>query len=380
MEPTLPKPTKTGRALRLVAGNLAIFLVIVMTLNLLAAVILEVQFAFRSVFFTTDDRVDLPNYEDKGWAKIHFDEFRDLRTEYTPYVVWSRKPYAGRATTVNAEGDRTHAETSDRPTGVVRFFGGSSMWGSGVSDEGTIPARFNALFPDYKVHNHGESGFYSRPELARLVNLVNRGEATDLVIFYDGGNDIGSQCRNDVGLNGSTRAGKVKRRVHPGSEIGNTLVGALREVVNGKFFKRHFLKTEEATMRCDDDPDFALEIAETLVNNWRIANAISEIAGAKFLAVLQPLASIGSPRVDHLGYEPTQPGNTTQRVYERVREIVAADPSIDWFVDLSRVYDGDEYIFIDGIHASENGHALVAERLQAVAADLLARRASEGAH
>ncbi|MFP6565330.1 MAG: hypothetical protein VCC68_12715, partial [Myxococcota bacterium] len=66
-------PSKTGRALRLVAGNLAIFLVIVMTLNLVAAVILEVQFAFRSVFFTTDDRVDLPNYEDKGWAKIHFD-------------------------------------------------------------------------------------------------------------------------------------------------------------------------------------------------------------------------------------------------------------------------------------------------------------------
>lgn len=378
MEPTLPEPTKSGRALRLVAGNLAIFLGIVMTLNLVAAVILEAQFAFRSVFFTTDDRADLPNYEDKEEAEVLFDEFRDLRTEYTPYVVWSRKPYAGRATTVNAEGDRVHAETTHRPIGAVRFFGGSSMWGSGVSDEGTIPARFNALFPDYKVHNHGESGFYSRPELARLVNLVNLGEPTDLVIFYDGGNDIGSQCRNDVGLNGSTRAGKVKRRVHPGSEIGNTLFGALLEVVNGKFFKRHFLKTEEATMRCDEDPVFTLEIAETLVNNWRIANAISEVAGADFLAVLQPLANVGNPRIDHLDFEPVQPGNTSQRVYGRVREIVARDPSIDWFVDLSRAYDGDEYIFIDGIHASENGHVLVARHLSEVATPILAQRTTKG--
>ena len=57
---------------------------------------------------------------------------------------------------------------------------------------------------------------------------------------------------------------------------------------------------------------------------------------------------------------------------------MARDPSIDWFVDLSRAYDGDEYIFIDGIHASENGHVLVARHLSEVATPILAQRTTKG--
>ena len=63
------------------------------------------------------------------------------------------------------------------------------MWGTGSPDEGTLAARFNALHPDLRVHNHGESGYVSRQNLARLQSLVNEGEAMDLVIFYDGYND-----------------------------------------------------------------------------------------------------------------------------------------------------------------------------------------------
>ena len=363
--------SRTRRAIRLVAGNLAVLLLIVMVLNLVAALAMEVQFVFRKAFFETDDRVLLPNYTDKEKAKTILDEFRDLRTEYRPYVVWSRMPYQGQETTVNAEGDRIHAETSENPRGVVRFFGGSSTWGSGVDDEGTLPARFNALYPEYKVHNHGESGFFSRPELARLVNLANQGEPMDLVIFYDGGNDTGSLCRTDVSINGSTRAGKIRRRVHPTSELSNTLFGALLEVVNGKFVRKHVLNTQEAGWRCDENPEYTKKIAETMVNNWRIANAVAEVAGAEFIAILQPLANIGTPRIDHLEMErPSSPG-ANQRVYDHVRRIVTEDPSIDWFQDFSRAYDGDEFIFIDGIHATENGHDIMAARIQEVADPIL---------
>ncbi|MFP8875335.1 MAG: hypothetical protein VCB99_00190 [Myxococcota bacterium] len=363
--------SKTGKAVRLIAGNLAVLLLILMTLNFVAAVILEVQFAFRKGFFPTDERVLLPNYSDKAWAKIIRDEFRDLRTEYVPYVVWSRRPYQGEATTVNGEGDRVHAETTDSPLGVVRFFGGSSTWGSGEDDEGTLPARFNALYPDYKVHNHGESGFYSRPELARLTNLVNQGAAMDLVVFYDGGNDTGSLCRTDVELNGSTRAEKIRRRVHPSSELVNTLFGALLEVVNGKFFKRHTTRTQVSGWRCDDAPAYTEEIARTMVNNWRLAHAAAKVGGGDFVAVLQPMASIGEPRIDHLGMtRPTEP-DAYARVYAHVRRIVAADPEIDWMYDFSRAYDGDEYIFIDGVHVMRNGHDIMAARIQEVVDPLL---------
>jgi hypothetical protein len=42
------------------------------------------------------------------------------------------------------------------------------------------------LQPDWTVHNHGESGFYSRQELGRLLHVGNLGEPVDLVVFYDG--------------------------------------------------------------------------------------------------------------------------------------------------------------------------------------------------
>ena len=84
--------SRTRRAIRLVAGNLAVLLLIVMVLNLIAAVAMEVQFVFRKAFFETDDRVSLPNYDDKEEAKTILDELRDLRTDYRPYEEWNRKP------------------------------------------------------------------------------------------------------------------------------------------------------------------------------------------------------------------------------------------------------------------------------------------------
>ena len=67
---------KTGKIVRLVAGNIAVLLLILISLNLIAAVILEVQYVFRKAFFATDKRVELPNYTDKEWATTILDEFR----------------------------------------------------------------------------------------------------------------------------------------------------------------------------------------------------------------------------------------------------------------------------------------------------------------
>ena len=366
---------KSAQAVRLIVGNILVFLLIVVSLNLIAALILDLQYVFRSTFFTTDARSELPNYRDEPDANDIFREFWDLRTQYVPYVVWSRLPYQGKTTNVDEDGDRVHADTTASPEGTVRFFGGSSTWGKGTDDEGTLPARFNALYPDYKVHNHGESGFYSRPELARLVNLINQGEEMDLVIFYDGGNDTGSLCRTDLALNGSTRAGKIRRRVHPPSELGVSLYGALLEVINGKFMKVNLLNTTESGYRCDDDPEYTQRIAQTMVNNWKIAHATADVAGADFVAVLQPAANVGSPRTDHLELKEQSGPSARARVYDHVRRIVAKDPEIDWVYDLSDAYDGDEYIFIDGIHATENGHVIMAKRLQEIVDPILTRRA-----
>jgi hypothetical protein len=113
--------------------------------------------------------------------------------------------------------------TTKSPVGHIRFFGGSTTWGSGVDDQNTIPAHFNALHPNYQVHNHGEAGFVSRQELARLVNLVNQNAPMDLVGFYDGCNDAHHMCRADLSLNGHREESKIRNKLKPRSQVVDSL-------------------------------------------------------------------------------------------------------------------------------------------------------------
>ena len=361
------------RALKLIGGNLLVLAVLVLALNFISALILDVQAGVKQRFFPSDRRAAYPNYAGQDDAQKIFDEFRALRTDYVPYVGWSRRPIAGETTTVGPDGDRLHAATTDSPVGTVRFFGGSTMWGSGADDEGTIPARFNALFPEYAVYNHGESGFNSRQELARLVNLVNQGEPMDLVVFYDGNNDAGTLCRVDVEMNGHTRAAKIKRLVNPLSWVYDFFTGAIREVLTGKFFKRYVYRTHEGASRCAADPAYAKQVARTMVNNWKLAKAAAEVGGADFVALLQPIASMGNARVDHLPDHEKSPKRDQNLVYRHVREIVARE-GLDYVYDFGDAFDGDEYMFIDECHASENGNAAIARRLAPIARPLLEER------
>jgi lysophospholipase L1-like esterase len=180
------------------------------------------------------------------------------------------------------------------------------MWGTGVDDLNTIPAQFNALHKDYRVYNHGESGFVSRQEVGRLINLVNQNSPMDVVIFYDGCNDCRSLCRSDVSI------------------------------------------------------DYARKVASTLVNNWKIAKTVAALGGAEFHAFLQPVAAIGQPNIEYL----KERGDDTDwnKVYPFIREIQARE-NLVWIHDLSDAFDVDEYIYIDGCHVNGRGNQIIAKRI-----------------
>jgi lysophospholipase L1-like esterase len=283
--------------------------------------------------------------------------------------VWSREPYRGETITVNEEGDRVHPPTTEEPIGTLRLFGGSTLWGMGVADENTIPAQLNRLFPRYHVANHGEAGFISRQEIARLVNLAAAERPMDLVIFYDGVNDVGTLCRPDVPLNGNQRTEQIRRRVKPSSFLMNAFAGSLLEVLHGEFFKLHVYKTYEQKSPCLD-PEYADRVALTLIQNWKIARSVAETGGAAFMAVLQPVAPVGSPRLDHLS--PSEYEKEVYRiVYARIRERIAQE-GVPWMLDLTHAFDGDEYIYIDTNHVTANGNRRMAESIAPHAAAILA--------
>ena len=354
---------KKRRVLGLLFGSL----IALWTLNLVASLLIDLRAVQRQWLPTARAKSRSESLEDQELARAVYREFDQLQTRYEPTVAWSRMPFAGEHITVNDAGDRVHRPTTESPTRYVRFFGGSTMWGSGVDDENTIPACFNALHPDWAVFNHGESGFVSRQALARLINLVTQGEPMDLVIFYDGCNDLYTLCRADVSLTGNREQAKIARKLEKHSATADALFGATLEVARAI---GHELELDEPETLCQKDPEHARRVAQTLVNNWRIAHRVAELGGARMHAFLQPIATLGTPNVEYLP-DPRQ-GRRAEcylAVYPLVQEIIRREPG-GWMHDLTDAFDVDEYVYIDACHANGRGNRIVAARMDALVGSL----------
>jgi lysophospholipase L1-like esterase len=358
-------PRKPSLPTRLAFQTLLV-LALLAALNLLAALTLDAKKLWTSLVLPSDPRAELPNYPDKARARQILGEFQQLETRYVPFVEWRRAEYHGRATNVGADGDRVTPTTIDKPVGTVRFFGGSAMWGTGVADDETIPAFFQQREPEFRVVNHGESGFSTRQDLAMLVNLVNQDQPMDVVVFYDGNNDADNSCRPEVEINGHVHARKMESLLKPASWVWNDLTGPLLELLSGKATRRLLRGSGPYETRCEQSPEYVEKIAATMARNWQIARAVAHEGGAEFVAVLQPVASIGSPRVDHLHPKDHAKDSVQNLVYPAVRRLLA-EARADWFHDFTDTFDGEtEYTYIDNCHVTANGTRKVAERIHGI--------------
>jgi len=86
-----------------------------------------------------------------------------------------------------------------------------------------------------------------------------------------------------------------------------------------------------------------------------------EASGGRFIAILQPVSSVGKPRREYL---PPQPEWDLRyhRAYGRIRSRIKAEGE-GWAYDFSTAFDGDEAPYIDSFHVSARGNAIIAERM-----------------
>jgi lysophospholipase L1-like esterase len=106
----------------------------------------------------------------------------DKRSQYTNIIDGVRASY---------EPAVTGARVS------VWFFGASSLFGDGQRDDHTIPSEFARLAEadgiPVEVRNYGRPGTAMWQELELFEQAVSQGERPDLVVFYDGFNDLAWQ-------------------------------------------------------------------------------------------------------------------------------------------------------------------------------------------
>jgi lysophospholipase L1-like esterase len=138
-------------------------------------------------------------YSEMPLPPDHMKELQDSAAEhqYIPFVEFRRQPFQGRYISVDGQGVRTtlNSRCDDPKSLRIWMFGDSVLWGSGVSDADTIPSQLARVYvasgQNVCITNYAEQAWVSTQELVELLlQLKYSIRPPDLVVFYDGENDI----------------------------------------------------------------------------------------------------------------------------------------------------------------------------------------------
>lgn len=332
-------------------------------LALLALVVFVPPLAFDA--FTAvrerDTRVALPVYRGVDWAERHFDEFSRLSTTYFDFIGWRRKPFAGQTITIDAEGFRRHGD-APREAAPVWIFGGSTIWGPGVRDDMTIPARVQAHL-GRPTFNFGEASYTAHQSLNLLAKSLLQGGRPRHVVFYDGANEVVVKCRRELGFFSAYQEATIREQLRGGGGLAGGVFAPTLEVIRRVSRKFAAEPADAEHFDCHRNEAKRRLIAAALVQDWQSAAQLAERHGAHFTAVLQPLAYVGKPMLEHL---PGVRADAQMRaqydaVYpELVRQLAAAGVR---YTDLTAAIDGPEALYIDFVHLAPAGNDRVARRV-----------------
>lgn len=354
----------------LVAGNSLVLVGLVLALLIGLSAFGDAFNLYRSYFPKRDPRADLPAYADRDHALRVFEDQRGAILTYVPFVEWRREAKTSATLNIDAEGRRLHTIGTDNRPGAVTLgvFGGSTVWGTGVDDNGTLPAQLDAITDTYIVRNYGEGAYTSFQNLIDLIQELNRNKAPKIVIFLEGFNDVWVHCNGAVtrSLMSHMQEKRIQSaldRTAKESYLYNNIIAPILVL-----WPQFVIRAEEAVIPlCTGNPARAEAVAETIVRTFELAESLARSNGGKFYAFLQPNAYIGRPRVDHLPlnreHEPLLRGQ-----FEAIYRIVRAkmkQRAASWFFDLSDAFDTGDYLLIDDAHVTQAGNRLLAEAIKA---------------
>jgi len=318
-----------------------------------------------------DKMLRLEYYYGQDWSAQYWDEHMQAvdRWQYQPYTLWRTRPFDGDLINVDAGGRRAGPEsdcTGDQTR--VYTFGGSTMWGYGAPDWGTIPAYIQAGLENACVVNYGEMGFNSTQSLIQLMKLLQQGDVPDVAIFYDGSNDVtGAQRNSQPGGHFSLEA--VAPAVESALNADAPKPSALRSLVTNSAIYRLLAGSPQV------EPNWALPpfdaalvdgVTDVYLNNLRAAAALADEYGFAFYAFIQPVLPVqGEPaNAEQQMFLWDMPGGLPelfQAVYPRWQ---AAGETTPYLHDLTDVLDGQPYpVWVDFNHLTAWGNLAVADAM-----------------
>ncbi len=304
------------------------------------------------------------------------------------YVGWMNRPYRGQTLTIGANGLRHTPGAVCEPDAVRVFaFGGSTMWGEGAPDARTIPAYLQAqLAPHLNrplcVTNYGQRAWVSTQSLVKLIIELQRGHVPDVVVFYDGYNDVyAGYATGRVGVpENFLQLAEFKQEHRAGKRA---LIRMAKKTQLGQLVTK--LTATRANSTRDIEPNrMAEDIVDAYLQVMQITAALAETYGFAYTFFWQPQLAAGiKPLSDGeraiLANHPWLPPavrTLTDAVYARIETLTLARSDL---VDLSHVFAGvDERVYIDPAHITSTGNRIVAQAMLAAGLRQLVRDHAAG--
>jgi hypothetical protein len=354
--------SETTSTWKLVGVNVVIFFIVANVLYWAIPTITAISDLFRSAAApVVRTRAD-------DWIHSHHRETQASKLFYKSYVGWRGQPFAGDTVNVGGPyGQRRTVNGQSSSKKIAYFFGGSTMWGAGSDDGGTIPSQFSAIAGIHS-ENFGERGWTAHQSLMLLIQLIQEGHRPDLVVFYDGVNEVFYKCN----------------RVHNAESHGweKQIAGFINEPVKSSTFTHYFAPVEALAVRvqraltrargadetnnyaadCHQNPTKAKDIAENLLRDWQLAEQLVTAYGGEFIAVLQPLMFYSHARANQSALSPFYQHLKAQydAIYPLLIERLGSSGRYHNFIS---ALDRDENLYLDFCHLGPKGNHYVASKI-----------------
>ncbi|MFK8009483.1 MAG: hypothetical protein AB8H03_24185 [Saprospiraceae bacterium] len=365
---------------RTIAINILVLAAMLIVINILSHFILQIYYWNREKTAAT-----LPAMTNENYSQIR-KEFNQLETEYQPFIAWKRKPVKKEFTNIDVNGNRLTKNSNSKSKKVIRFFGGSTMWGAGVEDANTIPSRFGKCTDEYSIVNHGGTGFNSRQSLALFTNLMVKDDSTNMVVFYDGVNDVADLCIKKMSIPGHGREVQMRNELTTINSTGSYFRGKdgifnlSKQLLSKVFIQntalliqgvvgRYFKKSLPDPYCCQTELERAIQVANHLLNTWKVAHQIAEANGIQFIAILQPNLFVGNVENDYLNLERRGSlGKNFEAVYPILKKKIE---TYDWIYDFTEIFDDKkEPLYFDFCHVNKQGNEIIAKQICEILDDL----------
>jgi len=322
-----------------------------------------------------------PAFDGHEWAESLFKEFDSLKIVFSPYTIWRRSEFTGEHINIDNLGIRKTWNPSNRDKEEVKkiyIFGGSALWGTGARDDFTIPSflskRLNNQGIPCDITNYGESGYIFTQEIVKLVLLLNEGYRPDVVLFYDGFNDVYSAYSygkpdtihdlEDITRRFSGRKLKLNiNKMITKAKEGSFLYDAIDKIVYAISKEKQF---KERGARYSDER--LSELAEDIVQNYlqtmMTLEKLSETYGFTYLCFWQPVLYLEEKVFEaEKQADPRIQDTAFSKLYKEVDRIITREANTNLIQLKTALSERTFPCYLDLCHLCEAGNDLIVQMI-----------------